>query len=104
MQDPAGFSQILCSAAMHMSLLRGESPARCVEAINFSIPAIQSVNRRLQDPILGVSDGVINTILAFVCHAGPSFSYIKTACNFKNSISGAVSFSRELRSRFPKQA
>jgi hypothetical protein len=69
MQDPAGFCQILCSSAMHMSRLRGENPATCVEAMNLSIPAIQSINKRLLDPVLGVSDGVIITVLAFACHA-----------------------------------
>jgi hypothetical protein len=67
MQDPAGFRQILCSSAMHMSRLRGE--AESTEAIDFSTHAIQSVNRRLMDPVIGISDGIIATVLAFACHA-----------------------------------
>jgi len=39
------------------------------EAIALSTEAIRSVNRRLTDPTLSISDGVIITILAFACHA-----------------------------------
>jgi hypothetical protein len=39
------------------------------EAIALSTEAIRSINRRLADPILGISDGVIISILAFACHA-----------------------------------
>jgi hypothetical protein len=65
--DDAAFRQILCSASAHMTRLRrGNDDA---EARALSSAAIRSVNRRIMDPVLGTSDGVIITILAFACHA-----------------------------------
>jgi hypothetical protein len=67
MQDPAGFRQILCSSSKHQSKLRHEPES--FESIDLSTNAIQSVNQRLMDPIAGISDGVITTVIAFICHA-----------------------------------
>jgi hypothetical protein len=65
--DEAGFRQILCTSSSHMTRLR--EGTETAEAIALSTEAIRSINRRLNDPTLGISDGVIITILAFVCHA-----------------------------------
>lgn len=71
-EDDAAFRQILCTSSSHMTRLREE--AENAEAITLSTDAIRSINGRLHDPILGISDGVITTILAFACHAvsGPT--------------------------------
>jgi hypothetical protein len=65
--DEAGFRQILCTSSSHMTRLRDGTEN--AEAIALSTEAIRSINRRLADPILGISDGVIISILAFTCHA-----------------------------------
>jgi hypothetical protein len=65
--DEAGFRQILCTSSSHMTKLR--EGTETTEAIALSTEAIRSVNRRLTDPTLSISDGVIITILAFTCHA-----------------------------------
>lgn len=68
MTDVAGFLQILCTSASHMMRLR-TSNSSSEEAIVLSTQAIQSVNTRLADPVLSVSDGLIAAILAFCCHS-----------------------------------
>jgi hypothetical protein len=65
--DEAGFRQILCTSSSHMTKLR--EGTETAEALALSTAAIRSINGRLADPILGTSDGVIITILAFACHA-----------------------------------
>jgi hypothetical protein len=66
MTDPAGFHQILCSSAWHLAHQRGEEN---IEHLSHASAAIQSVNLRLADPIIGVSDAMIAVVLAFACHA-----------------------------------
>ena len=65
--DDAAFRQVLCTSSAHMTMLRGGTEN--AEAIALSTKAIQSLNKRIADPVLAVSDGVIVTILAFACHA-----------------------------------
>lgn len=65
--DEAGFRQILCTSSSHITRLRAGTENS--EATALSSAAIRSIHRRLPDPILGVSDGVIITVLAFACHA-----------------------------------
>jgi hypothetical protein len=66
-EDEAGFRQILCTSSSHMTRLRQGTDT--AEAIALSTEAIRSINRRLADPTLGISDRVIITILAFACYA-----------------------------------
>jgi hypothetical protein len=70
--DDAAFRQILSTASAHMNVLRqgGDN----AEATALSSTALKSVNRRIADPELGTSDGVLVTILAFACHAVSLFS------------------------------
>ncbi|OBT53596.1 hypothetical protein VE04_06287 [Pseudogymnoascus sp. 24MN13] len=65
--DEAAFRQLLCTSSAHMTRLRDETENP--EAIVLSTQAIQSVNSRITDPMLAISDGVLVTILAFACHA-----------------------------------
>lgn len=65
--DEAAFRQVLCTSSSHMTSLRNEAPSS--EALSLSTNAIVSLNRKLTDPVLRVSDGVIVTVLAFGCHA-----------------------------------
>lgn len=65
--DEAAFRQILCTSSSHMVKLR--EGTENAEAIVLSTEAIRSINRRISDAVLGISDGVIVTILAFACHS-----------------------------------
>jgi hypothetical protein len=67
--DPAFFYEILSNISAHVSTLRNSSQNRdnCPQAIDLHSRAINSVRTRLLDPILGISDGVIGTVLAFAC-------------------------------------
>jgi hypothetical protein len=65
--DEAAFRQILCTSSSHMTRLR--EGTENAEAVVLSTEAIRSINRRISDPELCISDGVIITILAFACHA-----------------------------------
>ncbi len=66
-QDEAAFRQILCTSSSHM--MRFREGTENAEAIVLSTKAIRSINRRIADPVLGISDGVIVTILTFACHS-----------------------------------
>jgi len=66
--DPAGFLQILCTSVSHMTTLQHQAVANSPEAIALSTQAIQSVNKRLSDPVLYTSDGMVAAILTFCCH------------------------------------
>jgi len=66
--DPAGFLQILCTSVSHITTLQHRAVADSPEAIALSTQAIQSVNKRLGDPVLYTSDGIIAAILTFCCH------------------------------------
>ncbi|KAF4626853.1 hypothetical protein G7Y89_g11305 [Cudoniella acicularis] len=67
--DEAAFSQILSTSSSHMMSLRDPEKAENPEAIVLSSEAIRSINRRITDPVLGTSDGVIFAIISFACHA-----------------------------------
>ncbi|KAH8781576.1 hypothetical protein F5882DRAFT_519247 [Hyaloscypha sp. PMI_1271] len=66
--DPAGFLQILSTSVSHMTMLRHQPVAESPEAIALSTQAIESVNKRLGDPVLNMSDGIVAAILTFCCH------------------------------------
>jgi hypothetical protein len=65
--DDAAFRQILSTASSHMTHLRNVPQSS--ESIVLSNDAIQSVNKRIADPVQCLSDGVIITIIAFACHS-----------------------------------
>jgi len=64
--DDAAFRQILCTSSTHMARLR--EGAVTPESALLSMRAIRSLTRKIADPILSTSDGVIITVLAFACH------------------------------------
>ncbi|KFY94298.1 hypothetical protein V498_03933 [Pseudogymnoascus sp. VKM F-4517 (FW-2822)] len=79
--DEAAFRQLLCTSSAHMTRLRDETEDP--ETIILSTQAIRSVNNRIADPVLAISDGVLVTIIAFACHA-VMFNDIKgTLTHFK---------------------
>jgi short subunit fatty acids transporter len=66
--DPAGFLQILSTSVSHMTMLRHQPVVESSEAIALSTQAIESVNKRLSDPVFNISNGIIVAILTFCCH------------------------------------
>jgi hypothetical protein len=62
MSDPASFYEVLSQIALHVVSLRKE--VGCVRSLTYHSLAISSVNKRLSDPILRISDGIIHAILA----------------------------------------
>ncbi len=63
--DPASFYEVLGHVAQRVASLRKE--VGCVRSLAYHSLAISSVNKRLSDPILGISDGIIHAILALAC-------------------------------------
>ena len=54
--------------------------------------AIQSVNRRIADPVQCLSDGVIITIIAFACHSVCLFNplYLNSEISERDALSNCV--------------
>ena len=77
--DPAGFLQILCTSVSHMTTLQHQAVAESPEAMALSSQAIQSVNKRLNDPILYTSDGIVAAILTFCCHTVSDHTILRQA-------------------------
>jgi hypothetical protein len=70
-EDEGGFRQVLCTASEHQTKfmeMRDFTVPSNPESLALSIEAVRSINRRIADPVLGTSDGVIATIIAFACH------------------------------------
>ena len=69
MPDSAFFNEILSHVSAHVFTLRNgvHNIDDCPQSIDLHSRAIKSVRQRLLDPVLGISDGVIGTVLAFAC-------------------------------------
>jgi hypothetical protein len=69
MPDSAFFNEILSHVSAHVFTLRNgvHNIDDCPQSIDLHSRAIKSVRQRLLDPVLGISDGVIGTVLAFDC-------------------------------------
>lgn len=67
--DSAFFTEILSHISAHIFTLRSGLSNRddCPQSITLHSRAINSIRKRLLDPVLGISDGVIGTVLAFAC-------------------------------------
>jgi hypothetical protein len=65
--DPAFFYEILSNISAHVFTLRNglQNEDHCPQSIALHSRAMRSVRGRLLDPVLGISDGVIGTVLAF---------------------------------------
>jgi hypothetical protein len=65
--DKAAFRQLLYTSSTHSTRFRHEMETS--EDIALSTEAIRSLHSRLTNPDLCTSDGVVITILTFICHA-----------------------------------
>ncbi len=68
MLDAAAFHQILSNSALHLGSLKTEGTPETLESIKYHSEAVKSVQERIADPIRGITDGIIVTIIAFACH------------------------------------
>jgi hypothetical protein len=81
-KDEAALRQVLCTSSMHQAKLRhGEEST---EAIVLSNEALRSMTRRIADPALATSDGVLFAILAFACHAVSGLCHIVKKFSYSN--------------------
>ncbi|KAF2494834.1 hypothetical protein BU16DRAFT_618815 [Lophium mytilinum] len=68
LSDPALFYEILSHVSLDVAAVDpGCSDRRRNRALKLHVLALQDVNRRLEDPSKGLSEGVIGTVLAFAC-------------------------------------
>ena len=65
MRDPATFLQALSTAVTHRGSIHGEDGSK---ALIYQQRAIHSVNERLSHELLGISDGVVGTVITFLTH------------------------------------
>ena len=63
MRDPASLLEMLGTTVMHLSVKYGWKSSKLLE---YKQRALRCVSERLQDPVLGVSAGVVATILSFL--------------------------------------
>jgi hypothetical protein len=67
--DSATFNMILSNSAAHLDQLRGiKDGERGLEAEKYHLIALQSVTKRLAEPNLDVTDGLIGGVAGFICH------------------------------------
>ena len=66
LRDPASFLQQMGTTVTHLELVHGTSYQR--KALNYKQRALRLVNERLSDPVLGISDGVVGTVVSFLTH------------------------------------
>ncbi|KAE9370334.1 hypothetical protein N431DRAFT_426713 [Stipitochalara longipes BDJ] len=65
--DPAFFYEILSNVSAYIFALRNgyRNGGECSQSIALHSRAISSIRARLLDPVLGISDGIIGSVLAF---------------------------------------
>lgn len=68
MCDKSAFQLTMASAAVIYGVEAGDRQSETVESLKYYNMSLQSVNMRLQDPVDGISEGVIGTVLGFACH------------------------------------
>jgi hypothetical protein len=58
----------MANAALFFGAETGDQDAETAESVKYYTMSLHSVTRRLQDPVDGVSEGVMGTVLGFACH------------------------------------
>ncbi|KAG4434221.1 hypothetical protein IFR05_010291 [Cadophora sp. M221] len=67
MQDPATFHQFLANVSLNLYHIQGQTRSRTVSAQHYAI-ALRTVNIALSDPARNTADGIIASIVTFVCY------------------------------------
>jgi hypothetical protein len=68
MSDVSAFHLTLANAALLFGKETGSKEVETTEAMKYYTTSLQSLSNRLHDPVDGISEGVITTVLGFVCH------------------------------------
>jgi hypothetical protein len=68
MSDESAFNLTMANAATLYGIETGNGIRETAESMQYYSLSLRSINRRLQDPIDRISEGVIGTVLGFVCH------------------------------------
>jgi hypothetical protein len=68
MSDESTFQITLANAAVIYGADAGDKQSETAESIKCYNMSLQSVNKRLLDPVDSVSEGVMGTVLGFACH------------------------------------
>jgi hypothetical protein len=66
--DRSAFHLTMANAAMLFDMETGTKSAETTESTKYYTASLRSINKRLQDPVDGISEGVIGTVLGFACH------------------------------------
>jgi hypothetical protein len=66
--DASAFYLTMSNAAMLFGKETGSSDIESAESMMYYTMSLNSINKRLQDPVDGVSEGVIGAVLGFTCH------------------------------------
>jgi hypothetical protein len=68
MSDISAFQITVANAALYYAAGAGDRLQETPESLMHYNMSVQSVNRRLQDPVDGVSEGLIGAVIGFACH------------------------------------
>jgi hypothetical protein len=82
MSDKSAFHLTMANAAMFFGKEIGCTNAETAESMKYYTISLRSINKRLLDPIDSISEGVMGTVLGFVCHdvsllVKPSYNVIE---------------------------
>ena len=81
--DDSTFNQVLSIAAIALGKLQKNPASTELEAIKYHSAALESVNKRLKDPIHGNSDGVVASVVGFACHSRQTADFDAWAMHMK---------------------
>jgi len=76
MMDPAAFHQVLSNALLNISCRRADISPETNDCMKHHALAVKSVNERITDPKLSISDGFIGAIIGFACYYVRNAYYI----------------------------
>lgn len=85
LSDPALFYEILSHISRDVTASQTDYKGE-KQAFTFHSQALQSVNKRLSDPVESVSDGVIATIIGFACFSVSYLLNLRCSCTHRFSI------------------
>jgi hypothetical protein len=68
MSDQSAFHLAMANAALFFDREIGSENVESSESTKYYTMSLQVINKRLQDPVDKISEGVMGTVLGFACH------------------------------------
>jgi hypothetical protein len=68
MSDTSTFQLTVANAAVVYAAGAGDKFRETPESLKHYNMSVRSVNKRLQDPVDGISEGLIGAVIGFACH------------------------------------